>query len=179
MLVMTKNELYDKVRIPRACWDTEITLDSILKSMDKPSAANLNAFLNKESLGLFICGEDGNGKTTLASLVLMYLIDNRVQCFRGDITHFASSFKENDWAISPKYVQPTVVVIDDFLKMPEKGDFIQLNLERLIQYRIHNNRPLIVCSSGGLDIIAKKHSPNVAGLIKKSLGLVALKKSHY
>lgn len=179
MLVMSKNELYDKVRIPRTCWDTEITLEKISKSIDKQSSENLNSFLNKESIGLFICGEDGNGKTTLASLILMYLIENRVQCFRGDITHFASSFKENDWAISPKYVQPTVVVIDDFLKTPDKADFIQLNLERLLQYRIQNGRPVIVCSSGGLDIISKKHSTNVAGLIKKNLSLVALKKSYY
>ena len=179
MLVMSKNELFDKVRIPKVCWDTEITIDKILKGIDKPSAESLNSFLSKESLGLFICGEDGNGKTTLASLILMHLIEKRVQCFRGDITHFASSFKENDWSISPKYVQPTVVVIDDFLKMPEKADFIQLNMERLIQYRIHNSRPIIICSSGGLDVVAKKHSVNIAGLIKKNLGLVSLKKSHY
>ena len=33
MLVMSKNELYDKVRIPRANWDTEITIDKILKDI--------------------------------------------------------------------------------------------------------------------------------------------------
>lgn len=182
MATMTLNELYPKVRIPEQYWNTVITIDSFISTLDRNSAKNLNDFLEKKLMWLFINGADGNGKTTLASLILKSLIDKRVQCFRGDIVHFAQSFKENDWAISPKYVQPTVVVMDDITKTPDsngKMSFIEINLERLIQYRVYNNRPMIVCSAVNVNKLAEKVGVSTAGIINSKFSSVTLTKSYY
>ena len=101
MITMTLSDIYTKVRIPEAYWDEDKTFDNCFNNMDKDSVKNINLFLEKKTLGLFIIGIPGSGKTTLISLLMKELINRRIQCFRGDIAHFAQSFKENDWAISP------------------------------------------------------------------------------
>jgi DNA replication protein DnaC len=182
MATMTLNELYPKVRIPEQYWRTDITMDSIINTLDKHSAKNLNDFLNRRVMWLNINGPDGNGKTTLVSLILKDLINKRVQCFRGDIVHFAQSFKDNDWAISPKYVQPTVVVMDDITKTPDsntKNGFIEINLERLIQYRVYNNRPMIICSNVNVNKLAEKFGTSTAGIINSKFSPVNLTKSYH
>ena len=118
MITMNMNDLYVKVRIPEKYWGNDITLDKIYNNMDESSKKSIELFLDRKSLGLFIIGSSGCGKTALVSTLLKEMIVRRIQCFRGDIAHFAQSFRENDWAISPKYVQPTVIAIDDIDKVP-------------------------------------------------------------
>lgn len=182
MITTTLNDIYSKVRIPESYWGEDKTYDKCLSNMDKDSIKNINLFLEKKALGLFIQGIPGSGKTTLISLLMKEFISRRIQCFRGDVAHFAQSFKDNDWAISPKYVQPTVVGIDSIDKLSTgtvKADFLPLNLERLIQYRLGNNKPTIICSSVGLNDLSKKLTPSIAGIINSKLLPVILKNSYY
>lgn len=182
MTTMTLNDIYSKVRIPEIYWEDSKSYEDCFSNMDKDSIKHVNLFLDKRAIGLFINGISGSGKTTFVSLLMKELIKRRIQCFRGDIAHFAQSFKENDWAISPKYVQPTVVAIDSVDKISSgttKADFLPLNLERLIQYRVGNNKPVLICSSVNITELSKRLTTSIAGIINQKLLPVTLKKSHY
>ena len=68
---------------------------------------------------------------------------------------------------------------DKIATMTAKADFLPLNIERLIQYRIGNNKPVIISSSVSLNELSKKLTSSIAGIINNKLPPVILKNSYY
>lgn len=170
-------EVYEHIGIGKMYWTAEIEdfksvtfYNQILKY-----CTNIHSF-KRQGIGLFLWGNNGLGKSHLASIVLK----EAVRCgYSGLFTtqhQFLSSHFDKSLELKDRCALVDFLVLDDMGKeySTSKG-WAELNFENLIRTRAKELRPIVITTNYNPKEFGEKYGPSVRSLSMEILHSINVK----
>lgn len=171
------SKMLDRIGVPMKFRCTE------LEKINEQVRPTFESYLGKIRIairsghGMYICGENGSGKTSAAAFVLM---EARREGFTGYFTTanqlvndvICKSRFDDAQSIEQRSQFVDVLVIDDLGKegyTNKKSDVISRMIENVVRARVGNMKPTIITSNiSSLEEIEKRYGASFCGLFAES-----------
>jgi len=129
-----------------------------------------------DGTGLFLNGDNGSGKSFVASLILKEALVNGFSAhfvLLKELTSAAFDALRDEDAredLEALITQTDFLVIDEFDKMyQDKNEFVINLLDALFKQRYYTNKPLIITSNTPFEEIINTHSSSIASMFTEKL----------
>lgn len=162
-------QLFRVLGIPKRYWGLELSdLDNSLPQAYKRIKTYMDNIHKNlmDGVGLYLYGQVGSGKTSVATIVLQELAYQRV--VPGQFVRMPDllNWYLNEKPLFKRVLARRVLAIDDLgNEYRTNTEFVSSMLEELLRYRVDNKRTTLITSNYSLDGLADKYSLVIPSLI--------------
>jgi hypothetical protein len=159
------NSIYKSVGI-----DLDLAYDTLEEAIkksvtEKDSKEAVSNFIARKSKGLFVECFNTDLSEFLIHTIAKIFVDNRIQSLISSMNNFIDSYRDNQYAIHPKYLQPKLLILRDVGRVFHNID-IGTPLEKLIEVREDLDKSTILVAYGGIGSALNNFGPIVASKVR-------------
>jgi DNA replication protein DnaC len=127
----------------------------------------MKAVVSKSTtLGLFMYGHNGSGKTTIGCLALIGFLKKGIPAYRITMTKLQQEFY-SEWKIPEVVLMKGVLFIDEVGKeYKTKQEHSEAAFEYAIKYRSERRLPTILVSNADINYLSKRYGETVNSIIR-------------
>lgn len=120
----------------------------------------------RPDMGLFLCGSNGSGKTSLACLILRSLLEENVSAYRVTMVKMQAEYFDN-WRVPETGLLNVVLAIDELGKEPKtKAEHSESAFEYIIKYRAERNFPTILIANADIGYLRGRYGETVNSVLR-------------
>lgn len=175
---------YYEACIPQDSWSftgKDVAFNSdIFEDIFRRYVSRIN-IVRKNGYSLFLCGDNGSGKTLFACWALKQALLQRGDCFsayystlKGLDNNFRRSFSDRELyrSLQEDYLLRDFLVIDEVGKESAGDKQIKSQFEDILKSRYDNNLPTIVISNLTHEDFVKEYGSSVASMLEGKYKIV-------